>query len=540
MGIFTRPGEPHAAKSLPYSARTQGGLTASATRITLSKTSELDALRKRRAGDKWQTPAWEYYDLIPEIKYSANLVANVTSRVRLYPGYVTDQDLAPADIQDVDQASDALKSAAREALRLLETGNGGIPGILRDAALNLFIAGECYLVREPTPGDTYGAKSWQIRSVDEIVVGTGKRAGVSIKGRENAQQSDLVPLPPDSYFGRIWRTHPRYSDEADSSMRGLLELCDQLLLYSRAARGVAKSRLNAGILFIPDEFSNMSQADGELNDTDPLEMAPLSDDDSDAFEEEIIDAATTPIADESSASSVMPVIIRGPAELGDKIKHITFQRSFDPQISVDAERTLERILSGLDLPKDVVAGLAGVKYSNAIVIEESLYKAHIEPLVLMITDSLTVVLLRPVLRSMGFTEEEVARVVVWYDPSAITTKPDKATAATQGYEMQTISAQAWRRANGFSESDAPTELEIAQRLAVEKGLISEPVMEALLYTLIPNLLDKVKQQQQSLSDPAAQSAVEDALDGKAAPEDTVTDSPADTDTPPAPDNLIEP
>lgn len=541
VGLFTRSSDDDdkSPKSLPYASRSSSGLTASAARINLSKTNEIEAMRKRRANDKWQTMAWEYYDLIPEIKYAANLIANVTSRVRLYPGYITDQDLAPSDIQDIDDIDDKLKSAARETLRMLDSGNGGIAGVLRDAALNLFVAGECYLAREPAaPGESFGVQTWQIRSVDEIVVIPGAKGGVAIKGRANAQAADLVPMPPTAYFGRIWRTHPRYSDEADSSMRGLLDLCDQLLLYSRAARGVAKSRLNAGMLFIPDEFSNMSQADGEIDDNVD-EMAPLADDDSDAFEEELLDAATTPISDESSASSVMPLVIRGPAELGEKIRHIPFERSFDPQIAKDSERTLERILAGLDIPKDIVAGMASVKYSNAITIEESLYKAHIEPLVLMIIDSLTAVLMRPVLKSLGFDDDEISRVVVWYDPSAITTKPDKATAATTGYEMQTISAQAWRRANGFTDSDKPTELEIAQRMAVEKGLISEPVMEALLYTLIPELLDKVKQAQQSLSDPATQQAVESAIGGTptdiTTPEDSVEGEPA-AEKP----NLIEP
>jgi hypothetical protein len=545
VGLFTRP-EPeksgNAPTTVPY--RTRTALTASAQRIHLDKKTEVEKLRARRTTDKWQSAAWEYYDLIPEIKYAANLISNVTSRVRLYAAYVTDQDLAPSDIQDMKDVDDALKQAAKETLRLLETGNGGIPGILRDAALNLFVAGECYLVREPAvPGDSFGVKAWQIRSTDEIVVTTGRNAGVAIKETANARESEFLALPPDTYFGRIWRTHPRYSAEADSSLRGMLELCDQLLLYARGARGVAKSRLNAGILFLPDELSNMSQSDGEMTEDDPLDMAPLSDDDSDAFEEELMDAASTPISDESSASSVVPLIVRGPAEVGEKIRHITFDRSFDPQISKDAERTLERILAGLDIPKDVVAGLAGVKYSNAILIEESLYKAHIEPLVLMIVDALTIVLMRPVLKSLGFTDEQIARVVVWYDPSAITTKPDKATAATQGFEMQTISAQAWRRANGFTESDKPSELEVAQRLAVQKGLISEPVMEALLYTLIPDLLARFKEQQQAQTSPETAEAIETVLNGGQADisasegESTNED---ETGGPAAPPSLIEP
>ena len=51
---------------------------------------------------------------------------------------------------------------------------------------------------------------------------------------------------------------------------------------------------------------------------------------------------TTPIRDEDSASAVVPLIIRGPAELGDKIKQFKFERSFDPALAQRADRVLER------------------------------------------------------------------------------------------------------------------------------------------------------------------------------------------------------
>jgi hypothetical protein len=533
VGFFTRDGgEPVKPKTLNEARRATNGMTASARRIDLKKSSELEALKKRRDAGRWQTMAWEYYDVIPEVKFSANLIANVASRIRLYPAFVDNQDSAPSEINGAKDVSDDLKQAAYETLRLLETGNGGIPGVIRDACLNLFIAGECYLVREEMP-DSFGVTTWQVRSVDEIIVNAaGRDAGVAIKPTAKATAQEYIPLSSNAYFGRIWRTHPRYSDEADSSMRGLLELCDQLLLNSRAARGIAKSRLNAGILFLPDELSNGSQADGETEESEanPNEMAPLADDDSDAFEEELIDSLITPIADESSASAVVPYLVRGPAEVGPAIRHITFDRLWDPQITKDSETTLDRILAGLDIPKDIVAGLANAKYANAVAVEESLLKAHIEPLILMIIDALTVVLMRPVLRSLGYEESDISKVVIWYDPSAITTKPDKATAATTGYEMETLSAEAWRRANGFSETDAPSDLEIAQRLALSKGLISEPIMEALLYTIMPELLGKVREQQQSLSSPETEAAVEQAVaDPGATPE-----PPSEPETPSTP------
>jgi hypothetical protein len=208
----------------------------------------------------------------------------------------------------------------------------------------------------------------------------------------------------------------------------------------------------------------------------------------DEFEDQLMDAMTTPIKDEDSASAVVPLIIRGPAELGDKIKQFKFERSFDPALAQRADRVLERILQGLDVPKDIVTGLANVKYSNALQIDEALYKAHIEPLMLLIADALTVVYLRPYLLANGFTEPEVERIVVWYDPSQVATRNDRAADADMGFDKMAVSYETWRRAHGFSEAEAPSPTEVALRLLVEKGMITPELTEAMLGVVAPDVL----------------------------------------------------
>ena len=538
------------ARAVPYN--TPRPLTASAARINLKNNAEMAQLKKRREAAGWQNDAWDYYDLIGEIQFSSNLIANIASRVRLFPGYITSADTAPSNIFDIDDdtVSPELKKAAVETLRKLSYGPGGIPGVLRDAALTLFIAGECFLTREPVPMGTLGPQQdvWQIRSVNEIVYRDGKGGvkNVYVKASRSDTEGEMIHLGQDgydAYFNRIWRQHPRYSADADSSMRPQLENCDMLLLYDRSKRGITKSRMNAGLLFVPDGLAaSRDTVNDEVQDLD--DDAPVVDQEQleeDTFEEELLAGITEPIADETSAASVAPTLIRGPGELGEKIRHITFERKFDPAISSDHERTLERILAGLDLPKDVVAGVGSAKYANAVVIEESLYKAHIEPLILTIVDALTVLLMRPVLKSMGFDEDDISRIVVWYDPSAITTKPDKATAATTGYEAGIISAEAWRRANGFSESDAPSGLERIQRLAETKGLLNEIVTERALRSIEPELFDDIREQAVEATDEETREAVDDALDGvapEAEPAPAPTPEQAPQAGPPVP--LLEP
>ncbi len=504
------------AKSVSYSA--PRSLTAAAAQIKINDKGEFEQFRIRRAAGSsaWQAEAWEYYDAIGETKYAFNLVASVVSRIRIYAAAIDDPSEQPTSVRNSAIVDQRLANAAERALERLNSAYGGQAGLLKDAALNLAVAGECYLVQMPArPGNNL-PESWDIRSVDEVTADV--RGGFNVIGRREQATSSQgatanTKLGKNAFIGRIWRSHPRFSDEADSSLRGLLDLCAELLLLNRTFRATARSRLNAGALYLPDGLSVASQGDADYpyDSEDGIGAGFTAEEAEDEFEEQLMDAMTTPIRDEESASAVVPLIIRGPAELGDRIKQFKFERSFDPALAQRADRVLERILQGLDVPKDVVTGLANVKYSNALQIDESLYKAHIEPLMLLIADALTVVYLRPYLIATGFEESQVNRIVVWYDPSAIATRNDRAADADAGYDRMAVSADTWRRAHGFSDQDAPTPTEVAVRLLQEKGAITPEFTEAMLGAIAPEVINKIRGAQQAASVAPLPPEVEQAL-----------------------------
>lgn len=554
MGIFTKSDDEKAptqkgfpslfTKPLVASAtKTVSTITAAATKVNINDKGEVEQFKARRAAASatWQQEAWEYYDAIGEIKYAFNLVASVVSRIRIFSAVIDDPSSAPVSVRASTKINPELAAASERALARLDSSFGGQAGLLRDTALNLSVVGECYLVQMPaqysgTP------ESWDIRSVDEIILDTSGR--YSIVGRRDQtatsgtnKKNGAKILPDKAFVGRIWRNHPRYSDEADSSMRGLLDLCGELLLLNRTFRATARSRLNAGALYLPDGLSVAAQGDPNYPDDDENNMNPpfTAEEAQDDFEEQLMDAMTTPIRDEASASAVVPLIIRGPADLGEKIKVIKFERAFDEALIARADRVLERILQGIDVPKDVVTGMASVKYSNALQIDESLYKAHIEPLMLLIVDAFTVVYLRPYLIAQGYNEAEVNRIVVWYDPSAVATRNDKAADADAGFINGSVSHETWRRAHGFSEADAPTANEVAIRAALEKGSITPELTEAILNVVSPELMNLVKQNVQggaaadaTAIPPQVQEALDSAL-GTTAPTDATPagEAPAD-------------
>lgn len=482
-------------------------MTAAAVQVKMNDKGEAEYFKNRRqsTSSAWQAEAWEYYDAIGEIKYAFSLVASVVSRIRLYAAVIDNPAEAPVSVRNSNNIDQRLGAAAERALARLDSAYGGQAGLLRDAALNIAVSGECYLVQMPARPGSGIAESWDIRSVDEVQIDSKNNYGIAPRrdfmpgnnaGMSSGSRSSkgIIPLPSNAFVGRIWRAHPRFSDEADSSLRGLLDLCAELLLLNRTFRATARSRLNAGALYLPDGLSVAASPDPNYpyDDESDLEPGFTPEEAADEFEDQLIDAMTTPIRDEDSASAVVPLIIRGPAELGDKIKQFKFERSFDPALAQRADRVLERILQGLDVPKDIVTGLANVKYSNAMQIDESLYKAHIEPLMLLIADALTVVYLRPYLIATGFSAADVERLVIWYDPSQVATRNDRASDADAGFEKMAVSYDTWRRTHGFSEADAPTPEEVALRMIFEKGVISPELTEAVMAAIAPGLMEKTK------------------------------------------------
>lgn len=459
------------------------GFSGSAKRIDLEKRDELQS---KLIPEAWQTAAWSFYDAIGELHFAFNLVGQILSQIRLYAAIVDEPDEPPIRatkfIKDMEEehevrikvTEELVKGADEAILDLMVNSPGMGSGILRELGINLSVAGEAYLIKE---------KLWTVASTDEIKV--QPNGDIQIQ-RTRRSQTNGKPntLPKSTFVARIWRSHPRYSAEADSSMIGVLESCEQLLLLTQAIRMMTRSRMNAGIVFIPDGLTT------GRDDENP-----------ESIEEAIIAAAISPLEEESAATSVVPLVVTGPAALGKELKKIDLGRPVDEQMVQLAEATLDRILQGIDIPKSAVQGLADVKYANAIVIDDNLYRAHIEPLALMIVDALTQVYLRPVLRknfpNLANTDPSVIdRMVVWFDPSDIVTRPDRSQAANEGYDRNILSAEAWRSSRGFNDHDAPDAKELLIKMAMERTQIPPDMAALLIESILPEFFQAAREEGQ--------------------------------------------
>lgn len=421
---------------MPLFRRSQNrNFTAAATPFKVK--DPLAALLIAQTRQTWQTLAYAYYSTVGELHYSARFVGNSMSRMKLCAATKPETDEDDPEIVESGPVFDAV--------RALRSPRGGQAGLVRAMAMNLFIAGETYLVG--TEGGD-GRQQWDACSINELIfMGT------------DAYRRQAPALPPllidsNALVIRVWNEHPEFSLLADSSLRSCMDECEKLLLLSRADKAVARSRFaGSGILFMPAEI----MPPATRNAQDPERENP--------FMQKLTEAMMSSLIDETDTSSVVPLLVVGPADYGDKIKYITFDRPLNARSAALKQESIVRIATALDLPPEVLTGKAGMNDWSAFAINEDTVRSHLMPGIELICDALTEGYLQPALKQAGVDDWD--NYIVWYDAANLTQNPDRSDKAQAVYDRGGLSLEALRRENGFSEEDKPSDKEYKMWVGVQ-------------------------------------------------------------------------
>ena len=435
-------------------------ITAAASRIRIGEK------RKPSRTQDWQTEAWTMFDEVGEAKYAIYFIANHLAKMRLYPALVPDD---PRDTPTPDTSD-----LGRAALDAFRGPNGTYSELIKELAVNWQVAGECYLVgTEPANGSISAstAQTWDILSTDEIRISDD---GFHIRDAPNTPERPMTES--QAYVVRMWLPHPRYGDRPDSLFRGVLASCEEIKRLERAIRSAAKSRAaGPGLLLIPDEVS--------FGATDPTtETDGDGEAYSDPFTRALIDAMVTPIKDEGSASSVVPLVVRAPADMLDKIRKVDLSIDIDEKL-MTLERAVTRLAWGLNVPPEVILGKGDLSHWTAWQVSEEVFSAHVEPLAIPMVIALTNEYYRPYLIASGMASDEADRHILWYDPTPLIVRPNRSSDADFGLEHIALSDSAWRRAKGFAEDDAPGVDEAIKRLILQRGSF-DPVFTSILMKML--------------------------------------------------------
>lgn len=422
-------------------------VTASAVHVDARRNAKNPG--KRGADTSWQERAWSLFDELGEIHYAADFFGKNLAKLRL----LVQQQNEKGEWEEIS-AGDAVK-----ALERIQGPEGGREALQGQYGRLSFMVGEMYLfVSRP---EEAAAEQWEILSVEEIQVpksGDGyerrsRTSGATPVTFRQAQGEELQPGEAQAY--RLWQPHPRRSSEADSPMRAVIDVCEELQILSRAVRGRARSRAaGAGLLLLPNEISPAPPK--TIGDEDPAE---------DPFMADLAEALVTPIADEESAAAVVPMLVRGPATALKELRHVSLSADAEhgyPEQTLRAE-LIRRMAQGLDLPVEVLLGFAGANHWSGWLVDDQTWGTHLQPKAEALCSDLTAVYLR---QTITQTPE---RFRIWYDAAAIVNRPDRSRDAKDLHDRGELTGAALRDAAGFDETDAPDDAERRRWVGVTLG-----------------------------------------------------------------------
>jgi len=393
----------------------------------------------------WQQECYRHYQICGEARFAAKFFGNAVSRAVLSAAEL--QEGTPR-VQTTGPAYDLLVD--------LFNGKDGQTQMLESLGIHLTIAGECYLVGR----NVDGVDVWEVVSCMEMKV-TGTNWQI-----DYGPGTPPVDLTEEDVVIRIWLPAPGRRIDADSPFKALLPILSEIEWLTRHVFAQITSRLaGAGILMLPQgmTFPPPPPIDGK-------ESAAVNE--ADSFMLTLADAMMKPIEDPGSPSAIVPIVVTAPDDTIDKAKLLTFWSELDAQTMSLRTEAIRRFALGMDLPPEQVLGMSsnsgtgggtsnGISHWGAWQVEEATIKMHVEPMLDVIVNALTMGYLRPALG------ESSATYLIVYDTSALRLRPDRSKEAFELWDRGLLTNEALRRENGFDEDDAPSPQEFQNWLLVK-------------------------------------------------------------------------
>jgi hypothetical protein len=444
-------------------------LVASAARIRSGK----DLVNYSRLGSSsgWQEQAWKMYRIVGEFRYSCDWVGNTLSKALLFPTFES-----PGGRTDI-----VATGPAAEWTDQLAGDSDGKAEMLRLIGIHLTVAGECWIVGW-TDADEYGVETdrWEVAAAGALKKAPGEDGRYTLHNKE-------IPVHPDDVLSfRIWRPDPKDPEKATSPARAVLSILGEIVRLTDHVAAQVDSRLaGAGILLAPSEMSLPAPPSAEPREGEPapIQRSANSAEDLMAI---IRDTMAAAIEDRSNASALVPIIITAPGDVIDKVKHVTFWTQLDEHAIELRNEAIRRLALGLDMPPEVLQGVADTNHWSAWQVDESAIKSHTEPLLKLITSALAEGYLRPLLyEDASIAAEDIPRYSIKADTSEMRVRPNRSKEAMELYDRGELNGKALRRETGFDEEDAMDENERALFFLrkVAGGSTTPELVEAALRAL---------------------------------------------------------
>lgn len=389
--------------------------------------------------------AWYYWSLLPELRYVSRYISNALSVATLYVGKADNNLGGPPKRLSQDHP----------ATHLLEDFAGGYTGqkdLLDRLGLHLTVAGDSVLIGPKNGTNSLEAPfdQWYVYSTEEVYSRQGK---IYVRFPGNAKE---IQIPEGAVAVRIWRPHPKLRWDADSPVKGSFEVLKELDMLNKHILASGSSRLvGAGLLGIPEEL-DLPGSDLETEGTEVDQFVAL-----------LIEIMGMAKKNPESPAARIPIMVRGPAEYIDKIKHFDFATEFSNMVPELRQGAIRRLALGMDVPPEILLGSEQSNSWSAWQTDESTLRVHLIPLLQLICSSLTDGWLRPALERLPLSEAqkaEIKDIVIHFDVSNLKIHQDVSGDAQALYDRFEIDSTALRINTGYGADSEPDAKELARQI----------------------------------------------------------------------------
>jgi hypothetical protein len=260
---------------------------------------------------------------------------------------------------------------------------------------------------------------------------------------------------------RIWAPHPRHSDEPDSPMRAVQDICEELLILTLAVRSTALTRLTNGIFVIPQEISPA-----------PLEVGLDEDPQQNAFLSDLMEHISNQIENPGSASARVPFIFEAAYDYLDRVAWI---KTHDPatdymekELRVEA---IKRLALSLDMSPEDLLGYTDANHWTGRQVQLDRWRMFGYNKAELWASSLSDAYLRPALEKEGYPDWQ--DVVISFDDSQVVISPDRTEDALKANKQGLLAGDATLAALGWGDKDRMKGDEYAEWFALQLRQVPE-------------------------------------------------------------------
>jgi len=397
-------------------------------------TRSTDTAYYRRISSPWQYRALSYYDQIGEVRFASQFYAKLLSRVRFYP----------ALLEEDGSTTPITSGPPVDLLNRIQDPGGGRTQIQYDYGRLMFVTGEGALFGSYLDTDR---ERWKFLWKDEL-----RPVGDGTFIRLNA---DKTPSDEVGIAYRMWTPHPRQSDEPDSPLRPVWEICEELIILTQSVRGTAVSRMTNGLMTLPQELS-----------FGPAE--PIGDEDmeNNPFLADYAEHTQQQVENPGAPESKIPFLLEGPYEFLDRVSWIKTHDPATDYMEKDLRvEAIKRLGLSLDFNPEFLLGMTDANHWTALQVVHDQWRTHGIGIAKRFGNDINQVYMRPGLAEEGYPDWR--RVVIDMDDSQVVLSPDRTQDADLAYDRGQINDKAYLELKGLEPSMGAEEIDKKIMLAVK-------------------------------------------------------------------------